>query len=95
MTIREALVVASLLVASVGLGACSSDEGSETTGTACPTDLTLTYDNFGQVFFQENCLACHGALVHDLVGNARSDDDVSCVHCHAAVGHGETAGVGR
>jgi cytochrome c nitrite reductase small subunit len=44
---------------------------------------------------QENCLACHGALVHDLVARARSDDDISCVHCHAGVGHGETTGVGR
>jgi len=61
MTIREALVVAGLLVASVGLGACGSDDEGETTGTSCPDDSTLTYGNFGQVFFQENCLSCHGA----------------------------------
>jgi cytochrome c nitrite reductase small subunit len=44
---------------------------------------------------QENCLRCHGELVHALLGGARTDADaVSCVHCHAAVGHGETTGLG-
>ncbi|MDF3068078.1 MAG: hypothetical protein K0R38_3679 [Polyangiaceae bacterium] len=61
MTIREAVVAASIALATVVLGACGSDDPAETTGTACPDDSSLTYDNFGQVFFQENCLACHGA----------------------------------
>lgn len=44
---------------------------------------------------QENCLACHGALVHDLVAGATTDwDAIRCVHCHAGVGHGETVGLG-
>lgn len=44
---------------------------------------------------QENCLRCHGALVHELLSGARTDRDaVSCVHCHAVVGHGERAGLG-
>jgi cytochrome c nitrite reductase small subunit len=44
---------------------------------------------------QENCLRCHGELVHPLLAGARTDRDaVSCVHCHAAVGHGESAGLG-
>jgi cytochrome c nitrite reductase small subunit len=46
---------------------------------------------------QENCLRCHGDLVHDLVSarDARAaGDELSCVHCHATVGHGETAGLG-
>lgn len=44
---------------------------------------------------QENCLACHSDLVHELVSGATSSgDDVGCVHCHSAVGHGETTGLG-
>ncbi len=38
---------------------------------------------------QENCLRCHGDLVHDLVVGARNTgDSVQCVHCHNGVGHG-------
>jgi cytochrome c nitrite reductase small subunit len=38
---------------------------------------------------QENCLRCHGDLVHDLVAGSRTEDtDVRCVHCHRRVGHG-------
>jgi cytochrome c nitrite reductase small subunit len=46
---------------------------------------------------QDNCLRCHGDLVHDLVATrdaARPDDVVRCVHCHASAGHGEVAGLG-
>jgi cytochrome c nitrite reductase small subunit len=44
---------------------------------------------------QANCLACHGDLVHELVGGVNGDsDEVQCVHCHTGVGHGETAGLG-
>ncbi len=44
---------------------------------------------------QDNCLRCHGALVHYLVTGAKTDADaVLCVHCHAGVGHGERAGLG-
>lgn len=44
---------------------------------------------------QENCVACHADMVHDLVAGATSDRDaVTCVHCHQGVGHGEPAGLG-
>jgi cytochrome c nitrite reductase small subunit len=44
---------------------------------------------------QENCLACHGKMVHNLVSGTTTDlDAVSCVHCHQAVGHGEPTGLG-
>jgi cytochrome c nitrite reductase small subunit len=44
---------------------------------------------------QENCLACHEDLVHELViGVNGSADEVQCVHCHVTVGHGETTGLG-
>lgn len=44
---------------------------------------------------QENCLRCHGDMVHELVAGATTDENaLRCVHCHAAVGHGEAAGLG-
>ncbi|MDX9975628.1 MAG: cytochrome c nitrite reductase small subunit [FCB group bacterium] len=44
---------------------------------------------------QENCLACHDDLVHELVPGATWDlDAVRCVHCHQSVGHGEKVGLG-
>lgn len=55
----EALLAATLLVAALGLTACGGDD-EETTGTSCPTDSTLTYDNFGMAFFEEHCVSCHG-----------------------------------
>ena len=52
--------IASLLAASAALSGCGDDEG-EATGSTCPDDSSLTYESFGQAFFQKNCLACHGA----------------------------------
>ena len=44
---------------------------------------------------QNNCLACHEDLVHELVANVNgSAEEVRCVHCHVTVGHGETTGLG-
>lgn len=44
---------------------------------------------------QENCLACHEDLVHELVAGVNGPaGENRCVHCHADVGHGETAGLG-
>lgn len=44
---------------------------------------------------QDNCLECHGDLVHDMVPGSTSDPDfVQCVHCHWTVGHGSRAGLG-
>jgi cytochrome c nitrite reductase small subunit len=44
---------------------------------------------------QENCLRCHGEMVHELLAGATTDADaLTCVHCHAAVGHGEQVGLG-
>ena len=45
---------------------------------------------------QENCLNCHGGLVHEQIARAADGSgEVRCVHCHRSVGHGETAGLGR
>ena len=44
---------------------------------------------------QDNCVACHRDLVHELIGGANgAPDEVRCVHCHSSVGHGETTGLG-
>ncbi|HRK32731.1 MAG TPA: cytochrome c nitrite reductase small subunit [Tepidisphaeraceae bacterium] len=40
---------------------------------------------------QDNCLRCHGDLVHEVVAGATTAADaVKCVHCHRSVGHGPT-----
>jgi cytochrome c nitrite reductase small subunit len=40
---------------------------------------------------QENCLACHQDMVHNLVAGSTTDQNaVTCVHCHMSVGHGPT-----
>ncbi len=45
---------------------------------------------------QQNCLRCHGDLVHDLAPAPKNPDQaLSCVHCHKGVGHGETVGMGK
>jgi cytochrome c nitrite reductase small subunit len=44
---------------------------------------------------QANCVECHDSLVHDLLAvRAAAGPGDRCVHCHADVGHGETAGLG-
>jgi cytochrome c nitrite reductase small subunit len=38
---------------------------------------------------QEACLGCHGDFVHLVVAGSTTDkNSVTCVHCHASVGHG-------
>lgn len=49
---------------------------------------------FNSAILQENCLACHRALVHDAVMARGPAQEASCVHCHATAGHGERAGLG-
>lgn len=50
------------LLALVMAGACGGDDAEgKATGATCPSDSTLSYDNFGKSFFAANCLACHNA----------------------------------
>jgi cytochrome c nitrite reductase small subunit len=38
---------------------------------------------------QDNCLRCHGDLVHEVVrGSTWDQGAIRCVHCHRGVGHG-------
>ncbi len=49
----------------------------------------------GQKILQDNCVRCHDMLVHDNAGGPHSErGELSCVHCHAGVAHGERAGLG-
>ncbi len=49
----------------------------------------------GLAILQSNCVRCHGALVHDLVGTSNEPrHQLACIHCHAGAGHGEKAGLG-
>ena len=44
---------------------------------------------------QDNCLACHADIVHELVVGVNGPaEEVGCVRCHVTVGHGETTGLG-
>jgi cytochrome c nitrite reductase small subunit len=44
---------------------------------------------------QDNCLACHEDIVHELVVGVNGPaEEVRCVHCHVTVGHGEVTGLG-
>ena len=44
----------------------------------------------------ENCLYCHGNLVHQQIASAADEpDSLRCIHCHRSVGHGATTGLGR
>jgi cytochrome c nitrite reductase small subunit len=40
---------------------------------------------------EENCRRCHEGLVNEITGHFGSTEEgPTCVHCHAAVGHGPT-----
>ena len=43
---------------------------------------------------QENCLACHRDLVHEVAAETGRGGEFTCVHCHQSAGHGERAGLG-
>lgn len=59
MKIRARSSLALLVFVGAAVSACG--ESGKATGSTCPSGSTLTYDNFGQSFFQTNCLACHGS----------------------------------
>ena len=51
-----------LVAAALAVAACNGDEGSpEPTGSVCPQDSTLTYDNFASPFFATYCTGCHSS----------------------------------
>jgi cytochrome c nitrite reductase small subunit len=49
----------------------------------------------GREILEENCVRCHGSLVAELVPHENdAKHGISCVRCHAGVGHGEAARLG-
>ena len=45
---------------------------------------------------QNNCLNCHGTLVHGLTFKTTAKANaLRCVHCHRSVGHGDSTGLGN
>jgi cytochrome c nitrite reductase small subunit len=36
---------------------------------------------------QDNCVACHSQLVHEMLPATADVERLSCIHCHADVGH--------
>jgi mono/diheme cytochrome c family protein len=71
-------------VVSLASAACGGGPG-DSTGSTCPTDSSLTYENFGQAFMRDHCLACHAASAPrspkldsvDLVRASKTDIDKS------------------
>ncbi len=58
-----------------------------------PEPIMITPRN--AAILQRNCLRCHDAMIHDIVAGSTTDPDaVRCVHCHRAVGHGDSLGLG-
>lgn len=65
----------------------------EFTAQTFPEPITIRAR--GREILQENCVYCHGSLVHDIATGPRGNaDELRCVHCHLSVGHGERAGLG-
>jgi uncharacterized membrane protein len=44
------------------------------TGATCPSEQTLTYENFGRQFLQTYCLRCHSASVQGADRQGAPDD---------------------
>lgn len=63
--------IASLALGALfALAACPGRDDSQPTptGSTCPSDSTLTYDNFGAPFMDAYCTRCHSS---ELVGGDR------------------------
>jgi cytochrome c nitrite reductase small subunit len=57
----------------------------------------------GRKILEDNCVRCHAALTAEMRGHGTTSEattsesqrgELSCLHCHATVGHGEKAGLG-
>ncbi len=56
---RHAVLCLSL--AACGGGGGGSPTGIDISTIECPPDSTLTYENYGQLVIQDNCLSCHAS----------------------------------
>lgn len=56
-------MLVALFLGAIGCG------GGGASGATCPTNSTLTYDNFGRQFFASYCDRCHANGVRPSIGN--------------------------
>ncbi len=68
-----------LLAATAACGSSAGDdsdheEAGVPTESVCPTTQTLTYENFGQDFFDSYCQRCHGGTVAGADRNGAPSD---------------------
>jgi mono/diheme cytochrome c family protein len=61
MMLRATGLLAFIFVGAAAVAGCGGGGLGDATGSTCPADSTLTYANFGQAFFQTNCLSCHAS----------------------------------
>jgi uncharacterized membrane protein len=86
-----------LLLCVLSSSCSSEDEGDPignqepgpSTGSTCPSQQTLTYENFGRGFLENYCTRCHSS---ELSGSARHGapsgydwDDIESVRSHSAI----------
>jgi hypothetical protein len=53
------------LLVFAGVAAGCGDKYGRETGSVCPSTPTLTYDNFGEGFFERYCVGCHSSFLVD------------------------------
>ncbi|MEZ4450905.1 MAG: cytochrome c [Nannocystaceae bacterium] len=57
-----------LTFAALGLAGLACEDEDEDpgppTGSTCPSDSTLTWDNFGEAFMTQYCTRCHSSSLH-------------------------------
>lgn len=75
-------IVVALALASCGPGTPDTDGGvipddAFATHTLCPDDSTLTYETFGQPFFETYCLLCHSTENEGAIERNGAPDDVN------------------
>lgn len=63
--------------------------GGKSSGATCPTNSTLTYDNFGRSFMARYCDQCHGSggrTQPNLAGVAQVRANLTAIDSEAAAG---------
>jgi hypothetical protein len=87
--VGRTFVVVALAMLAVS-SACSADPEVKTLGdptaSVCPTESTLTWANFGQLFVERNCARCHDQEKPRLVTQADVQANLALVDRAAAAG---------
>ena len=58
------------VLVSLVVGACATDSstGIDPSAITCPPESTLTYENYGQLVIEEQCLSCHASKERPKLG---------------------------